>query len=156
MAPRRLGELYVNLNIIYHTYVWNKNNKTLEPQVLMPLTVLKTNLQANGKQAMPQIRKQVKRDGVYSVFFKGTYYHFYHVCHSLTHSLTHSIHPLTHSLTHNNTNRYPCNNRCNLGRTLSMVRNCKSTGSDDTQESIECVHATTSKCNYRLYCLDRV
>jgi hypothetical protein len=40
--------------------------------VLMPLTVLKTNLQANGKQAMPQIRKQVKRDGVYSVFFKGT------------------------------------------------------------------------------------
>ena len=38
----------------------------------MPLTVLKTNLQANGKQAMPQIRKQVKRDGVYSVFFKGT------------------------------------------------------------------------------------
>ena len=51
----------------------------------MPLTVLKTNLQANGKQAMPQIRKQVKRDGVYSVFFKGTYYH--------------SLTPLTHSLT---------------------------------------------------------
>eukprot|EP00939_MAST-03C_sp_MAST-3C-sp1_P003146 g3146.t1 len=40
--------------------------------VLMPLNVLKTNMQANGRDAMPMIRRHVEKEGAYSVFFKGT------------------------------------------------------------------------------------
>jgi len=40
--------------------------------VLMPLTVLKTNMQANGTAALPMLRARVKSEGVWKVFFKGT------------------------------------------------------------------------------------
>lgn len=40
--------------------------------LLMPLNVLKTNMQANGAAALPSLRTKVKREGLYSVFFRGT------------------------------------------------------------------------------------
>lgn len=39
----------------------------------MPLTVLKTNMQANGGEAIPSLAKRAREEGIFRTFFKGTF-----------------------------------------------------------------------------------